>query len=98
MTPELLGFAERAAAAERVGDVEEALAYHRGVPMFRRSRHAAILEQLAAAKGDLTPWVYARWIVYQSTRVEDWTSDTGSLVRFALMEHARLFDSTPELR
>ena len=86
MTPELMAFVDRAAAAERVGDIEEALAYHRGVPMFRRSRHASMLEQLAAVKSDLPPWVYVRWMVYQALRVDDARSETGSLVRCALMD------------
>jgi hypothetical protein len=91
MTPELNSFYDRAAAAERVGDAEEALAYHSGIPMFRRSRHRGILEQLIAAKDELTPWVYARWIVYQAIRCEDPGSRTGLLVRGALRAAVQTF-------
>ena len=52
MTPELTAFNERATAAECVGDIDEALAYHRGIPMFCRSRHAGLLEQLVAVKAE----------------------------------------------
>jgi hypothetical protein len=83
MTPELLAFVERSATAERAGDAEEALAYHLGVPMFAQSRHRSMLEQLVAASGELTPWVWARWIVYQAVRTEDSTTQTGRLVRQA---------------
>lgn len=83
MTPELLAFTERSQAAERVGDASEALEYTNGIPMFRRSRHRALLEQLVGAAGELTPWVWARWIVYQSLRAEDAGSDTGERLRRA---------------
>lgn len=98
MTPELAAFHERATAAECVGDIDEALAYHRGIPMFRRSRHGGLLEQLAAVKADLTPWVWARWIVYLATRCEERRSRTGPLIRSALLDsvetfHADLMDT-----
>src|SRR4051794_29107423 len=91
MTPELSSFYDRSAAAERVGDAEEALAYHSGIPMFRRSRHRGILEQLIAAKDELTPWIIARWIVYQALRCEDPGSRTGTLVRGALQTAVATF-------
>src|SRR3954452_7241979 len=91
MTPELSSFYDRSAAAERVGDAEEALAYHSGIPMFRRSRHRGILEQLIAAKDELTPWNIARWIVYQALRCEDPGSRTGTLVRGALQTAVATF-------
>ena len=42
MTPELEAFVARSYAAERAGDAEAALAYHRGVPMFARSAHSVV--------------------------------------------------------
>ena len=86
MTRELTAFFERSSAAERAGDAAEALAYHDGIPMFRRSRHRSLLEQLVAADGELTPWVWARWIVYQSIRCEEPGSRTGALQRIALAD------------
>jgi hypothetical protein len=83
MTRELWQLHERATAAERVGDAEEALEYHRGIPMFQRSRHRALLEQLVAASGELTPWAWARWIVYQALRAEDPGTRTSRLLRGA---------------
>jgi len=98
MTPELRAFHDRAIAAESVGDVEEALAYHRGIPMFRQSRHSRLLEQLATVKTDLPPWVHARWIVYQSIRCEERGSRSARLVRAAVRDsveafHADLMDT-----
>jgi hypothetical protein len=98
MTPELNTFFERAAAAERVGDVEEALMYHRSIPMFRHSRHRRVLEQLAAAKDELTPWARARWVVYQAIRCEQPASCTRRRLRGAMREavetfHADLLDA-----
>ncbi len=58
-------------AAERAGDAATALEYHRGVPMFTRSRHASVLEQLGTLSEEMTPWTWARWAAYQSTRAED---------------------------
>jgi hypothetical protein len=91
MTPELSAFFDRAAAAERVGDVDEALMYHSSIPMFRRSRHRAMLQQLAAARGDLTSWVAARWIVYQALRCEDPGSCTGRRLLGALRDGVETF-------
>jgi hypothetical protein len=91
MTPELSSFFDRAAAAERVGDAEEALAYHSGIPMFQQSRHRGVLEQLIAAGDELTPWAHVRWIVYQALRCEDSGSRTGSLVRVALRAAVETF-------
>jgi hypothetical protein len=91
MTPELTAFHDRATAAERVGDVDEALAYHRGIPMFGRSRHGRLLEQLAAVKADLTPWAWARWIAYLAIRGEEPGSWTGRQLRPALLDSVELF-------
>ncbi len=91
MTPELYAMVDRFVAAERAGDAAEALAYHSGIPMFRGSRHRALLEQLVGAAGELTPWVWARWIVYQSLRCEDPGSRTGVLQQAALLDATRTF-------
>ncbi len=91
MTPDLQQFNDRAMAAERVGDAEEALEYHLGIPMFRRSRHRAMLEQLVAVTGELTPWVWARWIVYQSFRSEDPHTATGEQLRRARVDAVESF-------
>lgn len=91
MTPELTAFVERGSAAERVGDLDAALLYHSSIPMFRRSRHRAILEQLCAARSDLTPWVWVRWMVYLAIRCEDRGSRTGRLVRSAMTEAVETF-------
>jgi hypothetical protein len=86
MTSELTAFYDRTLAAERSGDAAEALEYYNGIPMFRRSRHRALLEQLAASYDELPPWVWARWIVYQAIRCEG-RSRTGALLQ-AAMHHA----------
>jgi hypothetical protein len=86
MTEELTAFFDRSMAAERVGDAAEALAYHDGISMFGRSRHRSLLQQLVGAKDELTPWVWARWIVYQSLRCEDPGSPTRLLLHAALRE------------
>lgn len=91
MTPELTAFLDRSLAAERVGDAAEALAYHDGIPMFGRSRHRALLRQLVGAKKELTPWVWARWIVYQSLRSQESGSPTRWLVHAALREAVHRF-------
>jgi len=91
MTAELTAFFERGAAAERVGDVDEALMYHRSIPMFRRSRHGALLEQLAAAKAEVTPWVMVRWIVYQAIRCEERGSYAGRRLRGATRDAVESF-------
>ena len=91
MTPELKAFYDRSMAAERAGDAEEALAYHSSIPMFRRSRHRSMLEQLVEARDELTPWVWARWIVYQALRTEDEGSRTARQVRAALRDSVDTF-------
>lgn len=91
MTSELTAFFDRAQAAERAGDAEAALDYHGGIPMFVRSRHRALLEQLVAASGELTPWIWARWAVYQSIRSEDAGSRTGMLLRAATRDATERF-------
>jgi len=101
MTPVLLDFYERSAAAEREGDAKEALEYHLGIPMFQRSRHRSVLEQLVAAADELTPWIWARWIVYQAIRSEDPGTQTAALVRAAMQDalvtcHAALMDAAYE--
>jgi hypothetical protein len=91
MTPELSAFNDRSVAAEQTGDAEEALAYHLGIPMFRGSRHRGVLEQLVSATGELMPWVWARWIVYQSLRAEVLGSRTGTQLRGALIDAVDTF-------
>ena len=65
MTREYVSFMESSLAAERVGDAATALEYHRGIPMFRRSRHTYTLSQLAGLAEEMTPWLWARWAAYQ---------------------------------
>lgn len=77
MTDELESFRLRATEAEREGDFAEAWEYCSGIPMFRRSRHRGLLAQLVATSGELTPWVWARWIVYLALRAEDFGSATA---------------------
>lgn len=84
MTPELFACVERALAAERAGDVAAALEWHQSVPMFRKGRHRALMEQLAGIGDDLPDWVWARWMAYQSLRCEDGV--TGALVRGRLRQ------------
>jgi hypothetical protein len=79
MTPALYACVERSLAAERAGDADAALEWHQSVPMFRGSRHRALLARLAWLGDELPAWVWARWIVYQATRCED--GRTGRLVR-----------------
>lgn len=81
MTPDLFACVERAFAAERAGDAATALEWHQAVPMFRRGRHRGLLDRLSRLDGDLPPWVWARWIVYQSLRCEDPGSRTARLHR-----------------
>jgi hypothetical protein len=91
MTPDLLAFNERSLAAERVGDAAEALEYVDGIPMFRRSRHRALLQQLVGAAGELTPWAWARWVVYQALRAEDEGSDASDRLRLARADACETF-------
>jgi hypothetical protein len=79
MTPALYACVERSLAAERAGDADAALEWHQSVPMFRRGRHRALLARLTWLGDELPEWVWARWIVYQTTRCEDGL--TGRLVR-----------------
>ena len=51
MTHEYRQFFLSSQAAERAGDAEVALEYHRGIPMFTRSAHVAMLTQLAGLAG-----------------------------------------------
>ncbi|WP_121253715.1 hypothetical protein [Nocardioides ferulae] len=91
MTPDYLAFVESANAAERAGDAETALAYHRGVPMFHRSAHSVVLRQLAGLADEMTPWVWARWAAYQCTRTEDPGTEAAEIVRAALGCAVELF-------
>lgn len=84
MTPDHHAFATISLAAERAGDAAAALDYHRGVPMFRRSGHGVVLEQLADLADEMTPWMWARWAAYQCTRVEDTGTATAAAGRVSL--------------
>lgn len=79
MTPALLACVDRSLAAERAGDVGAALEWHQAVPQFRKGRHRSLLDRFAQLGDELPEWVWARWIVYQTTRCED--GETGALVR-----------------
>src|SRR5436190_18493229 len=83
MTREYLSFVESSIAAERVGDAQTALEYHRGVPMFTRSRHTYTLTQLADLAEEMTPWLWARWAAYQCHRAEDAGTESGFITRAA---------------
>lgn len=91
MTPEYLSFVESSIAAERVGDAQTALEYHRGVPMFTHSRHTYTLTQLAGLAGEMTPWLWARWAAYQSNRAEDAGTESGFITRAALDYTTQMF-------
>lgn len=91
MTSEYLSFVESSTAAERAGDAEAALEYHRGVPMFARGAHAHQLTQLAGVADEMTPWVWARWAAYQATRAEDLVSRGTPIVRRALQYAVSVF-------
>ena len=84
MTPEYRQFFMSSQAAERAGDAETALEYHRGIPMFVRSAHVARLTQLAGLSCEMTPWMWARWAAYQCTRAEDPGSQSMLIQRMAL--------------
>ena len=82
MTPDLDRCVRNGSAAERAGDFVEALEWHRAIPMFQRSRHRVMLEQLIAAGDDLPAWVWLRWATYLATRCEDgWTGRTLAEIR-----------------
>ena len=84
MTHEYRQFFLSSQAAERAGDAEVALEYHRGIPMFARSAHVAMLTQLAGLAGEMTPWMWARWAAYQCTRAEDHGTESMLIQRTAL--------------
>ena len=82
MTAEHAQLARRSEAAERAGNAATAVELHSQVPMFRRSAHRVVLEQLASLSGEMTPWMWARWAAYQCTRAED--GDAGQRLKGAL--------------
>jgi hypothetical protein len=59
--------------------------------MFRRSRHRTLLEQLVGASGELTPWIWARWIVYQTFRAEDTDTQTHDRLSEAMRDAGDAF-------
>ena len=77
MTPKLESLVESSLAAERSGDAEGALGFHRGVPMFRGCAHQFQLTQLAGLRDEMTPWLWARWAAYQCTRNNDLDTEAG---------------------
>lgn len=91
MTPDHHAFVESSTAAERAGDAAAALEYHLGIPMFRRSAHRVILEQLAGLADEMTPWLWARWAAYQCTRAEDPDTDARVILQMALDYTLRMF-------
>ena len=84
MTPQYRQIFLSSQAAERAGDAEAALEYHRGIPMFKRSAHVAMLAQLAGLSTEMTPWMWARWAAYQCTRAEDPGTESMLIQRAAL--------------
>lgn len=84
MTHEHNAFFESSQAAERAGDAATALDYHQGIPLFRRSAHRGLLAQLASLAGEMTPWLWARWAAYQTTRAEDPGTESRKIHRMAL--------------
>jgi hypothetical protein len=84
MTREYEAFLESSLAAERAGDAQSALEYHRGIAMFRRSGHVVLLSQLADLAEEMTPWLWARWAAYQCTRADDPGTEGGDISRAAL--------------
>lgn len=91
MTRDYHAFLASSIDAERTGDAATALEYHRGIPMFRRSSHVALLSQLVDVARQMTPWAWARWAAYQSTRAEDHATTSGEITRFALDYVVRMF-------
>lgn len=91
MTDEYRQFFLSSQAAERAGDAATALEYHRGIPMFARSAHVVLLNQLAGLAEEMTPWMWARWAAYQCTRVEDLGSESMLIQRSALDYTLRIF-------
>ncbi len=84
MTPDYHAFVSSSYAAERAGDAQSALEYHQGIPMFGRSAHRVVLRQLADVADEMTPWLWARWAAYQTTRAEDPGTECGAISRGAL--------------
>lgn len=82
MTPEMVSFFELGQQAEWNGDLEQAYAFHRGIPAFDRGRHRSMLRQVTAYADSFTPWLWARWAVYAASRCE--ATDTGT----AALRHA----------
>ena len=91
MTPDYHRFVESSLAAERSGDAETALEYHRGVPMFARCGHTGLLAQLAGLSGEMTPWMWARWAAYQCTRADGIRHESGQISRAALEYTMQMF-------
>jgi hypothetical protein len=91
MTDEYHQFFLSSQAAERAGDAAAALEYHRGIPMFTRSGHVALMSQLAGLAEEMTPWMWARWAAYQCTRAEDPGSESMLILRSALDYTLRIF-------
>jgi hypothetical protein len=91
MTPDYLAFVRHGLAAERVGDAETALEYHRGVPLFNGSPHRAVLAQLAGLAEEMTPWLWGRWAAYQCTRAEDDGTRSITVLRTALEYTVNMF-------
>ena len=91
MTRDYEHFVHSSFAAERSGDAETALEFHRGVPMFARSAHSVQLAQLADLSEEMTPWMWARWAAYQCTRAEESQHDADDIVRGALDYTVRMF-------
>ena len=91
MTAEYHSLYERSWKAERAGDAAAALAFHRRIPMFRRSAHAVVLSQLVDLADQMTPWLWARWAAYQCTRAEDQGTDAGDINRASLQYVVQMF-------
>ena len=91
MTPDYDRFVESSLAAERSGDAETALEYHRGVPMFTRGAHMVVMTQLAGLAEEMTPWMWARWAAYQCTRADSLRHESGHILRAALEYTVEMF-------
>lgn len=84
MTPDFHACVGRATAAERAGDIGQALEWHRSVPVLRKGRHSALLGRLSPLGGELPDWVWARWIIYLTTRCDD--GGAGELMHAVLID------------
>ena len=93
MTAEYHSLYDRSWEAERAGDAAAALAFHRRIPMFRRSAHVVILNQLVELADQMTPWLWARWAAYQCTRAEDPGTASGEINHSSLEYVLRMFHS-----